>query len=604
MYVILENIKAAKDFLVKKEIKRNRDYESINDVPKEYSDRILNHNSKFQSILKLTQRRNNYTYPFTLFAFGGTDENVSLSELTDLMKWIEDNNNIISSLPLQIQQYAKIKKTQGVIGGFEKLNDDIRTLERKRNTLWVSKKINSQIRQSFKNADDETKEEYYNLVNQWMIKYPKTSNLLVKNELRDEFFKKVSKFSSFDEFMENFRPFISLMFTKRSELQTEILKYANKNIGAFSLEPVDEVLPIFIFNEEAQKGLCSLGNWCINTGAFYSYGGTVNRIQLNIYDFNEPQGNKYHLIGITFEISDKDITIYTAADINDSPISKGGGQSIRDFFKYVEEKFGKSYPQALINDIEETLPHIKEVNVFVDMFKKDKQIKEFLDSIRKGEDKKGLISSILTEGPEEIFNNFGVKMEDKKNIKHLYDLLSGFIDIKMKDKLPTFVNFFKEMGVVAYTDYQIYNKRIEHNISSQDNKEIIKKTKESFVTIEDSVNYMKEQGDKHFNTKLATLNGILANKDKIIGKLSMMEAQKTKYVKNYKEFLFEYETLAAEPERPAKEPIVIPHAPPKTRPGKRPGPIPGKRPFTTPEPSKASTEDVLDRLNNIIRANG
>jgi len=85
---------------------------------------------------------------------------------------------------------------------------------------------------------------------------------------------------------------------------------------------------------------------------------------------------------------------------------------------------------------------------------------------------------------------------------------------------------------------------------------------------------------------------------------------KNKHIKLFEEFVDEFK--AHEPQRQTSpspstrpEPAVLP-APEKpatpAKPRPKPSPVPHKQPFQEPEPAKATAEEVMKRLENLLKA--
>jgi hypothetical protein len=56
---------------------------------------------------------------------------------------------------------------------FEKLEDEIRKIEREKNTKWLTDSFPSQLKKSFREAPESKKETFYTLVNKWIEEKPK-----------------------------------------------------------------------------------------------------------------------------------------------------------------------------------------------------------------------------------------------------------------------------------------------------------------------------------------------------------------------------------------------------------------------------------------------
>jgi outer membrane biosynthesis protein TonB len=80
-----------------------------------------------------------------------------------------------------------------------------------------------------------------------------------------------------------------------------------------------------------------------------------------------------------------------------------------------------------------------------------------------------------------------------------------------------------------------------------------------------------------------------------------------KHIKEFNEFIDEFKmhqpaTKPSPATRPSPQPTTIPSKPQTPhKPQPKPSPIPHKQPFTTPEPAKADADEVITRMEKLLK---
>jgi len=473
VFHIKENVKAAKKYMLKN---------FSGDKGENIDPRIK---EKFEEILELTKKSPGYTYPFTLFRF--SDQGVSIEELENLLSWITQNKQVLSRLPKNIEEYSKIdKKENGDIGGFEQLNDDIATLELEKDARWFIKELPGDLRRQYRDADATEKKQLHTLVKVWMKEIPGIENDF-ENETRRGFFGRIKEIQK--DFSTIFLPRFSSYikgFNATKTIQDKVIKHYENNLGAISLELTDGVFPIFTFTEKAQKDLCSMGNWCINTGSFKGYTGT-GRIQLNIYNFNEEVGSQYYLTGITIRDDEGNYSISSSADINNRSIGAG------DLSKWFESTGNKIYSEEATKKITISLPWMFSTKEILEECHSASAIIDLFKEIRNGLDNnKTRIIGWLLDGVNKDELPESLK-DSSEAIEKSVKMVIGKI-LEKDENLGHFSEYYKIKGVLTSSDIKFYKKFVVNKISSSDRKEIREKTLKLIDNVAEVSGFINKEG--------------------------------------------------------------------------------------------------------------
>jgi hypothetical protein len=263
-------------------------------------------------------------------------------------KWISDIENQIKAIQSEDVSDAR--------PGIERLQDELRYIEKEREARWLidglparaasalGKPVN--LRDEYRNADKDLKDKVVNI-----------GSLITKSEnseaTKERFLKKVSSYNSLErlaDFGDSFVKSLGSSIDKLSQ-QAESL-YP----GVAIMYEDNQYIALSLRSESAQKELCSAANWCINRGSFWSY--AKGNVQLNIFNFDLPQTNRYFLVGIT--ITPNGI-VSTSHDVNDARISNNN-----ENYAAFLQRLG--YPEKMIDQIK-------------DLFNREIQLKKITDQI-------------------------------------------------------------------------------------------------------------------------------------------------------------------------------------------------------------------------------
>ena len=332
---INENTAAAKQYVFKnaaKKIKKDADRLTDEDKTKALDSPAI------KEIFELTKNHPNYSLPFLRFYFEHrapikvTAENPDAPSLEYLMNIITTKKQMLSQLEHNFDYYASLKPEESGRSGFERLTDELRTLERAKEAKWFVDGLPRNLRDQYRELSKNEQAKVINIAIQLKE---------IGKSAIDRLFKKIKAFKDIDEVID--------------AASKQIKGYSNLGLGKKiseieSLEPEagivysdDQYLVLSVRTENAQKKLCSIANWCINRGSFSGYAN--NAVQLNIFNFGIDPSNPLFLTGTTIYYNGK---VRTSHDINDNYIQKS-----EDPEKHL---LSLGYPEKLVSSIQQEFP--------------------------------------------------------------------------------------------------------------------------------------------------------------------------------------------------------------------------------------------------------
>jgi hypothetical protein len=277
----------------------------------------LKNNKDYNAILEIVGRNQGYVGPFVKFRFEqgapieaprGSEAGVSsLRRLFDLIKEMPQE---ISQLPMTIEEYAETKDVNGV-RGFEALWDLLFRTKERRKHKWIVDKVNGELRRSIK--ETLTKEEISEL-------YDAAKVIDDIDERDGEFEVTVTRDGREITVMTTHKDSLlakSNAIRRGKDWYNAVRDQADGLYNANAQEIINSIVGVsphaaIVYNkrgflafstrtEKGQKEVCKIVQsiWCINYGHWSSYGGKEDAVQINIFDFNRPVSDVFHLIGMT-----------------------------------------------------------------------------------------------------------------------------------------------------------------------------------------------------------------------------------------------------------------------------------------------------------------
>lgn len=446
---INENIASAKIFM-QKMYARELD-KSQSTLTKEEQDRALE-NPDYLRINKLVNPWPGYMLPFVKFHFEqgipivdpNPREANDIMDLKDLVEVIKNKKHIIQKLPKTIDQYANAENV-GNANGFEQLTDEIGKIERFKEAKWFIDGLPKPLRDQYRSLD---REKQNSLITSAIL-----LSKLGKSSV-DRLFDKIKAMANWS--IEDFITYTA-NYVKGLEnigMNSKVKELEELSPEAGILYSDDQYLVMSMRTENAQKKLCSVAQWCINRGRFYSYAD--KGLQINIFNFGTDSTNPLFLTGTTIAFNK---TVTDSHDINDS--------SIKNSSNLVTHFGNLGYPKSLIDSIMNGFDMECNIKVALDKFYregKNLDVKTIVASLVKTT--KGFLSGVMSQDEWEKIS--GVVSEIISNIK----------DISKND----FMKFFKENGIFSDAQLNVFDTLIGDDYTEADIEDISGKTE---ISIED-----------------------------------------------------------------------------------------------------------------------
>jgi len=332
--VLNENVQAAKRELTKRYAEKH----GIEEITPEIEQKAID-NKYYAKIREILKGGDGYVYAFTLFHL---DHRATLGDLEELYKKIKENSGSLGSLPMSVEEYAKQETVNGV-NPFEALMDQFHNIEERRKYRWIIDKVNGDLRRSIKSMApekidrlfkaakliDEADEEAGDYID------PETGK---PSNNRISLLKKSNAFNDGDKFLVWVEEMADGVSNSEISAKVNALRAIQPEAGIIYNK--GGYLVMSVRTEKAQKELCSIANWCINRGAWGTYGGRTGSLQFNIFNFNLMVTDPMHITGTTIYASGQ---VHTAHDKNDDYIQKSTDP---------EKHFaGLGYPEDLITSV-------------------------------------------------------------------------------------------------------------------------------------------------------------------------------------------------------------------------------------------------------------
>jgi len=469
---LMENVQAAKDYLLKRYALKNKIKTS--EIDDETRKKILE-DPKFKEVKDLTAKFPGYTPMFAKFRFDQKAHMEELKEIFDnLMKY---KQTLGQDLSMNINDYAKVEPTEDDIRpGYEVLGDDLRNIERKRKLKKLYAELTPRMKKSFSKATDKQIEELTEIANQLeLIKKKKVLESPRGDKKESSAFeafcwtlKKYDDTTTYPEYRDEKVAFAdlirdSLEFAEGwSQDESGLLKKL-KDLGPMAgiLYAKNGYIVESARTPEAQRAICADTNWCIRTDStFWSYGG--GRIQINIINSNVPITDIHSLVGITVN---PDGLIHTDATRPNSRLRDKNGKQYRTLKDALE---GLDYPKDLIYTV-------------MAKFKMECDIKIALERYYKegvGLTIRNIIESLITTSKG--FLSGAMPQEDWEKISGLVaQIIFEVKDLKKSD----FMNEFKQYGIFSEATLNVFDRLIGDDYAKADIEDILKATEKGIEEI-------------------------------------------------------------------------------------------------------------------------
>jgi hypothetical protein len=465
---------------------------SDSDIQKAFNDKI------FKDVIQITNKNPGYSLPFLKFAieqripiFGGRPDE-EIKSLSMLVDWINNRSQLVSRLPMKIQDYANSERI-GEVKGFGKLADDIRTLERNISLKWIVDRLPAKPREEFRKLPDNEKQELLNIANS-LEEMDKDDP---EKKITTRLLSKIKAMADYpiQEIIDYMNNYISGYSSIDAEKKLQEVKELSPEAGVlYSKSPY---LVMSMRTEKSQKKLCRVANWCINRGSFLSY--AKNALQINIFDYSVSPSDPMFLTGTTISY---DGYVTTSHDINDGYIKKH--ESPREHF------LSLGYPEEVVDRIIEKIP--SEIAI-------KKLVEEAL-----GLNTKSLRSSQNTNFITYLFgladSNIQGKIEDSEWEK-VIPIIVEILDSEDKGFGEMMLNFMEEYGVFTSSGVKVLQDIFLKRVTKKQISAIYNSSVETFDEIKRLYAYKMKRGDGN-PIFIKNLENILKNEDKVLSELKRL----------------------------------------------------------------------------------
>ena len=448
---ISENFAAAKVYMQKDYAKKkSMDYK---DLTPEQKDDALN-NASYKKVIDLIGNHHGYAGPFVKFHFeqgvpinGRSDNDLEINNLSALLKVLLGKKHIISRLPMKLEQYASLEK-EGAISGFEKMTDDIRTIQRADGAKWLIDRLPIKLRDQYRKMG---KEDQNSLIN--------TAYSLDEfgKEITDRLLDKIKAMSSWNisDVIVYINEYLSGYSNLEMQKKMDEIKKLEPQAGILYSD--DKYLAISVRTPEAQKKLCSVANWCINRGSFKSYNNGA--VQINIFDYMRDLTDPLFLTGTTIRYSGH---VSASHDINDTSIFKN-----RD---YMENFKLLGYPEYVLKALSEKIPA-------------EIMSQEIMDEvgIAYGSNMTEIVRKLVKIQKRSIAGEVSDKYWNKA-----IEIVSSLIKENGESYTKPLIKLFLDLGIMSYTALNIFNSLLG-DVTGEEAKVIIDSTEKTLDAMEEYV---------------------------------------------------------------------------------------------------------------------
>lgn len=496
---LMENIQAAKDYLIKKyaEKKKVKPSELSDEEKKE----ILM-DRKFIEIKNLLDKQPGYVFPFLVFYI---EQKAHIEELEEILTYLTRFKGQLSELSMPVGDFTKVvPDDEDHRPGYERLGDELRNIERRRKLKEFYNELTPRMKKAFNRASKEELDELTTISNQLKgLKDVVDDEGIVKNAWKT-FAKTMKKYDHVELYPQYSDEKVALRDIIRDALdhiktwgqdENALLK-SLKELGpkAGILYSKGGYIAMSARTPEAQRAVCADTNWCIRTDStFWSYG--KGRVQINILNKKLPITNDLSLIGMTVN---PDGTIHTDADRPNHRLRDKNGNYFRN---YIDALRGLGYPEDLISGVQSKFEKECDIKLALEYYYREgesltpSKIIHSLISMNKG-----FLSGVMPE-------------EDWKEVSAIV------AEIIAKDKglsKSTFMKMFTEFGIYTEATFNVFDALVGKEYTKEEMEKIKETSLDGIQAMEDILNLddLDSLGVKERD--IIDMESIVANRDWII----------------------------------------------------------------------------------------
>jgi hypothetical protein len=463
---ILENAKAAKAFMIKREAERF--HRKVDKLTEDEVKMALD-NKEYKSVLDLIKDKkigDGYIYPFVKFFF---DHKASLEDLSQFADIIKNNSYLIGQLSKNVDSFASMRPGQDMRDGFEIMMDELRVLIREKDAKWLFDEMPKKLKDEYRNLPIDKKNNFIN------------ASIQLKKLDKQNITRIISRIKTFENSpIEKLIDYVSnyVLEISDSQMSKTINKIEKLDPEASILYEDGKYLAISIRTHRSQVELCSIASWCLNTSSEFFRNYVKDALQINIFNFGLKTTDSLYLTGNTVDYNN---LVTSSYDINNRSI-KMDSDPYAHFIKL-------GYPEKMANEIMSKIPSETAIKRIIYEIKSYKSTDEAL---------KGIIRKSLS-------------------VTHGVDIpYEGFLDIiNISFKKKDIMEYYLKYGVISVFSAKIF-KSILNDVTKGEMDRIIKVTKETLEKLDDN-------SENKFLASYKQIKNVVSQKDEVFKELGILK---------------------------------------------------------------------------------
>lgn len=252
----------------------------------------------YLKIREMLKGKDGYVGLFTKLFY---EDGIPLDSLKNLLNDIQRYKEYLQFLPKPITQYDD----------FEKIYDDLRNLESQKYVNYWLREMPANLKNDYKNTDDDVKKTFSNVVNSWSKLDAETRESIYRLFFgKSGVTGKISSFKDFKTFSDDFS--VKVNSASGGFEYEKVLKHIKNTSAQIVYEDYDkQIIAAFIPDKKTSKELGKDSSWCISyqddfRNRWDSYNSLENMSkQYFIWNFNYPFSDDKCMIALTIDSEGK-----------------------------------------------------------------------------------------------------------------------------------------------------------------------------------------------------------------------------------------------------------------------------------------------------------
>lgn len=248
----------------------------------------------YLEIRNMLKGKDGYVGLFTKLHY---EDGITIDQLKNLLMDILKYKDYLSFLPKPITQYDN----------FEKIYDDLRTLESQKYVNYWLREMPANLKNDYKNINDNDKKTFSNVVNMWSKLDAETGESIYRLYFgKSGITGKISSFKNFTSFSNDFS--IKVNSASGGFEYEKVLKHIKRTLAQIVYENYErQIIVAYIPDKETSKELGKDSSWCISYQEDYrnrwdSYNSLEDMTkQYFIWNFNYPFSDDKCMIALTID---------------------------------------------------------------------------------------------------------------------------------------------------------------------------------------------------------------------------------------------------------------------------------------------------------------